>query len=123
MKYKYDVNQECFIREDGLGKKFHINISEARRIMTLYNLGNNVPQIRNKIDFSSNKVYESSVNNFINQVNNGNIDLDGDYPAPSHYVTELTYEERISNLEKRMSNLEEKFEVKPKKSLRERLGL
>ena len=35
MKYEYDVDGEYFVREDGLGKKFHINITEARRIMTM----------------------------------------------------------------------------------------
>ena len=125
MKYNYDVNKECFTREDGLGKKFYINISEARRIMTLNSLGLSIAEIRNKIQFQSGKVYESTINNFINQVMNGNIDLDGDYPAPSNYVADLTTGERISNLEARVTDLENQLmnRKSEKKSFRERLGL
>ena len=52
MNYKYNEEKECFIREDGLGKKYWINSSEAQRIMTLYDLGNSIGEIRNKITFS-----------------------------------------------------------------------
>ena len=123
MKYNYDVENECFIREDGLGKKFHINITEARRIVTLHDLGNNVSEIRNKIQFQSNKVSEITIRNFLKQIGNGNIDLTGDYPAPSNVVFELTLEERISNLEERVKELEDKKEAVKTVSWRERLGL
>jgi len=123
MKYNYDVENECFIREDGLGKKFHINITEARRIVTLHDLGNTVSEIRNKIQFQSNKVSEITIRNFLKQVGNGNIDLTGDYPAPSNVVFELTLEERISNLEERVKELEDKKEAVKTVSWRERLGL
>lgn len=124
MRYNYNVEDECFIREDGLGKKYFINITEARRIVTLQNLGNSIPEIRNKISFQSNKVSESTIANFLNQINKGNIDLSGDYPAPSNAVFELTLEERISNLESRMSELENKKEPTVKSvGWRERLGL
>ena len=124
MKYKYDVDNEWFVREDNLGKKFHINITEARRIMTMVNLGNSIAEIRNKISFSSNKVYESTINNFINQVEKGNISLDGDYPAPKVVLEDLTVAERISKLEDRVTALEE-LQDKPVEriSWRERLGL
>ena len=123
MKYNYDVENECFIREDGLGKKFHINITEARRIVTLHDLGNTVSEIRNKIQFQSNKVSEITIRNFLKQIGNGNIDLTGDYPAPSNVVFELTLEERISNLEERVKGLEDKKEAVKTVSWRERLGL
>lgn len=123
MKYNYDVENECFIREDGLGKKFHINITEARRIVTLHDLGNTVSEIRNKIQFQSNKVSEITIRNFLKQIGNGNIDLTGDYPAPSNVVFELTLEERISNLEERVKELENKKEAVKTVSWRERLGL
>ena len=69
MNYEYDINQECFIREDGLGKKFFINSTEAHRIMNMYNLGNSIGEIRNKISFRNpSKVTESTIKNFINNV-------------------------------------------------------
>ena len=124
MKYDYDIEKEAFIREDGLGKKFHINIVEARRIVTLHDLGNSISEIRNKIQFQSNKVSETTIKNFLKQVENGNIDLNGDYPAPANAVFDLTLEERISNLEERVNELEShKCDCSPKKSFRERLGL
>ena len=124
MKYKYDIDNEYFVREDNLGKKFHINIIEARRIMTMFNLGNSIAEIRNKISFSSNKVYESTINNFINQVEKGNISLEGDYPAPKVVLEDLTFEERIKELEERVTALEDKQDATVNKiSWRERLGL
>ena len=123
MKYNYDIDKECFTREDGLGKKFYINITEARRIVTLSDLGNTVSEIRNKIQFQSNKVSEITIRNFLKQIGNGNIDLTGDYPAPSNVVFELTLEERISNLEERVKELEDKKEAVKTVSWRERLGL
>lgn len=110
MKYEYNIEKEAFIREDGLGKKFHINITEARRIITLHDLGNTISEIRNKIQFQSNKVSESTINNFINQVEKGNIDLNGDYPAPSNVIFDLTLEERIDNIEEAINRIEEELE-------------
>ena len=57
MRYEYDEKQECFIREDGLGKKFFINSTEAHRIINMYNLDRNllvneenIEDILNKLD-------------------------------------------------------------------------
>ena len=121
MKFNYDVEEECFIREDGLGKKYFINITEARRIVTLQDFGNTVPEIRNKIQIKSNKVSESTISNFLNQVKKGNIDLNGDYPAPSDVVFELTTDERVRNLEERLNSIEDMLNKKV--TWRERLGL
>ena len=138
MKYNYNVEQECFIREDGQGKKYHINITEAKRIVTLDNLGNTASEIRNKIQFQSNRVSESTITNFLNQIEKGNINLSGDYPAPVNVVMDLSVDERISNLEDRVKTLEDKFselksdcfvsafageQKEPKKSWKQRLGL
>ena len=107
MKYNYDSDKECFVREDGLGKKFYINSSEALRIMSLHELGNTVPEIRNKMTFHSKKVSESSINNFINNVKQGNIVVDGDYPVPT--VEDLTIEQRISRLEDELDEFKVKY--------------
>ena len=107
MRYDYDVKNECFVREDGLGKKFFINSHEAQRIMTMVDLGYSIPRICNKIQFASDKVYESTVANFINNVNEGNIIVSDEYPAPNGVIESLTVEDRISRLEERISSLEE----------------
>lgn len=112
MKYNYDVKNECFVREDGLGKKFFINSQEAQRIMTMVDLGYSIPRITNKINFASDKVYESTVANFINNVKDGNIIISNDYPAPDGVIRELTVEERINRLEERVTALEELKENK-----------
>ena len=110
MKYNYNTDLECFVREDGLGKKIWINSSEAHRIMTMYSLGNSIGEIRNKIEFvNSRKVTESTVKNFISNVNMGNIILDENYPAPVKLVEEMTDNDRICKLEERVTNLEDKI--------------
>ena len=107
MKYNYDAKNECFVREDGLGKKFFINSHEAQRIMTMVDLGYSIPRICNKIQFASDKVYESTVTNFINNVKEGNIIVSDEYPAPNGVLESLTVEDRISRLEDRVTALEE----------------
>jgi hypothetical protein len=108
MKYRYDADNEYFVREDGLGKKFHVNSIEAHRIMTMYNLGNSIGEIRNKIKFSNpRKVTESTIKNFIVNVENGNIELSDDMPVPINDVMEITLDERVLSLEQRVSVLED----------------
>lgn len=119
MKYVYNTDKECFEREDGLGKKFWINSSEAHRIMTMYSLGNSIGEIRNKIRFvNARRVTESTIVNFIKNVNDGNIELDKDYPAPVKMVESLTDSDRINNLEERVSKLEELLEDKKESKVR-----
>lgn len=108
MRYKYDASRECFIREDGLGKKFYINSTEAHRIMNMYSFDNSIGEIRNKIQFNHpRKVTESTIKNFINNVKNGNIELTDDLPAPVEDVMNITMDDRMESLEQRMSVLED----------------
>lgn len=97
MRYNYDSNLECFVREDGLGKKLWINSVEGQRIMTLHKLGNSISEIRNKITFNSRKVRESTIEAFIRNVKNGDIIIPSDAPMPVN--ESLTVEERIQKLE------------------------
>ena len=120
MKYNYDVKNECFVREDGLGKKFFINSHEAQRIMTMVDLGYSIPRICNKIQFASDKVYESTVTNFINNVKEGNIIVSDEYPAPENAIRELTVEDRISRLEERVSTLEDLMNDKKEEPITKR---
>ena len=107
MKYNYNSELDCFVREDGLGKKIWITSTEAHRIMTMYDLGNSIGEIRNKINFAKPKrVTESTIKNFINNVADGNIVLDDNLPAPDIVYTELSLDEKVNNLEERLNTLE-----------------
>lgn len=99
MKYNYNSNLGAFVREDGLGKKFWITMVEAQRIMTLYELGNNPAQIGAKIQFKSSKTTISSINTFINNVENGNIVLTTDVPVSVDEFEDISMEARITKLE------------------------
>ena len=107
MKYKYDAKQECFIREDGKGKRFLINSTEAMRILTLQKLGYGVAKINRKIDFSSKKVSESTIQNFIKNVENGDIIIDDSLPAPRVDYDDLALSDRVQMLESKVEALEE----------------
>ena len=109
MKYEYNSSLECFEREDKLGKKFYINSNEAQRIVTMRELGYSIGRICAKIQFNSDKVYESTVANFLKNVDEGNIIVNGDYPAPKGVIKELTVSDRIISLEERVTALEEQL--------------
>lgn len=119
MRYNYDSDKECFVREDGLGKKLWINSVEAQRIMTLRNLGNSISEIRNKITFHSRKVSESTIENFIRNVEDGNIDIPTDAPMPVN--EDLTIEERISRLENDLAEFKERFDTVPRESFSDKV--
>ena len=108
-KYRYNSDFECFERfKDGkpFGKKLWVNILEARKIVTLYNLGNSIGLIQSKMTFSSKKATGHTVKTIIQLYENDEIELDGDYPAPSKDFNDLTVEGRISALEDRIEVLE-----------------
>ena len=122
MKYNYNASEECFIREDGLGKKFHINSSEAQRILTMRDLGYTIPKICNKISFNSGKVYESTVKNFLKNVDNGDLVVSEDYPAPKQQVMELSFEDRLNRLESEFEEFKKKInDSTPDKSISDKV--
>ena len=112
-KYKYNSDLECFERFDKkgypTGKKLWVNIVEARKIITLYNLGNTVGLIQSKMTFSSNKASGKTVETIVRLYENEDIELDGDYPAPSKDFDALNVDGRIDGLEDRIKSLEDKF--------------
>lgn len=99
MRYNYNSSIGAFVREDGAGKKFWITMVEAHRIMTLYELGNSPNQIGVKVQFKSPKTTVSTIINFINNVENGNIVLDTDVPLPVDEFEDISVEARITKLE------------------------
>ena len=101
VKYEYRPELEVFKRVDNRGPALKFNIVEARRIQTMLELGNKIPTIYSKIDFVNN-VSMTNLRTFVNNLNDGNINLDGDYPAPKESIYDLDVEARLSRLESDM---------------------
>ena len=112
MKYEYDSNREVFKRVDGNGRYLKFNIEEARRIKSLRDMGTPVSSIHRKINWS-NDISETQLRTFIENIEKGNIPLDGDYPIPvrknprTDKITEL--ENKIDELDSRMTDMENRF--------------
>ena len=107
MKYTSNKELECFEREDKLGKKICINNIEAQRIVTLHELGNTVPEIRNKITFHSKKVTQSTIESFLKNVKRGDIVVPTDDIIPVH--EDLSIEERIKRLEDDLEEIKQRL--------------
>ena len=122
MKYEYNADLEAFERTDKKGNKLWFNMYEAQRIMTLYHLGYTPNKISTKMEFHSNKVGMSSVKTFIDNVNNGNIVIDNDAPAPVELIEDMTLEARVSRLEQDLEEFKKKFEdPKPNEGISEKV--
>ncbi len=99
VKYEYDALVEGFRRVDNRGRVLPINISEARRIESLHRVGHKVSDIYYQINFSQ-KVSLTTLKTFIRNLDDGNINLEGDYPAPKVLVDEFDVEAKIATLER-----------------------
>ena len=111
VKYEYDIERECFRRVDNRGRPLMINITEGKKVESMLNLGYPVAQIYRKIDWV-NDINETNLRTFVRNLNNGNIDVSGDYPAPQIVFEGLTIdglEDRIAKLEEIVKSHEEKF--------------
>ena len=108
VKYEYNVEQEVFRRVDNRGVPLKVNIVEARRIKSMMDLGLKATTIIQKIDFV-NKISITNLKTIMNNIENGNINLDGDYPIPTRNLEDINYDIRISNLEERVEKLEVKL--------------
>lgn len=127
VEYVYNVELEMFRRVDNRGPSLPFNITEARRIESMMNLGIKAPSILKKIDFV-NEVSMTNLRTFMNNLESGNIvGLDNDYPVPTGQFVEIDNEARLKNLEDRVTRLESRTcscnENKENKTWRERLGL
>ena len=89
VKYEYDIERECFRRVDNRGRPLMINITEGKKVESMLNLGYPVAQIYRKIDWV-NDINETNLRTFVRNLNNGNIDVSGDYPAPQIVFEDLT---------------------------------
>lgn len=110
VKYFYDVDEEGFRRVDRRGRILPINIVEARRIQSLLDLGWGVDAIHNKMVYTQN-VSKTTTKSFIKNLKEGNIDLEGDYPAPTKQMENMDLEARITKIEQEIAELKAKETV------------
>lgn len=106
MKYIYDVEKECFKREDNRGKPLYVNITEAQKIALQLDLGYPLTQIEGKIALANPQGTATTIKSFIRNYKQGNIIMPEDAPVPVRIFDEMTDSTRIDNLEKRVSILE-----------------
>lgn len=106
VQYEYDIEEEGFRRVDRRGKILPINIMEARRIASLLDLGWGADAIHNKMVYTQSGVTRTTTKSFIKNYRNGNINLDGDYPAPVKVMEAMDTEVRLNDLDNRVANLE-----------------
>lgn len=109
MKYEYDEVDECFKRVDNRGRHLKINIVEARDIDNLLNLGYSVSQVYQKLNLD---VTVYTLRTFVNNLREGNINLDEDYELPIRSTPRSKYEEwddRISRLEDDLATFEKVY--------------
>lgn len=107
VKYYYDVDEEGFRREDRRGRILPINIVEARRIESLRNLGWGVDAIHKKMVYTQ-TVSKTTTRSFIKNLEAGNINLGGDYPAPTRQMENMDMEARLSRVEEKIDSLEKR---------------
>lgn len=105
VKYEYDIEVEGFRRVDRRGRILPINITEARRIASLIDLGWGVEAIHNKMVYTQ-QVSKTTTRSFIKNYKEGNINLDGDYPAPVKVMEHMDTEAKLKELEERVNKLE-----------------
>lgn len=107
VEYKYNEEIEMFRRVDNRGPSLKVNIVEARRIKSMMDLGIKAPTIMKKIDFVNN-ISMTNLRTIMSNIQNGNIDLDGDYPIPSGQIKDMDIEIRINQLEKDLNEFKRK---------------
>lgn len=108
VKYEYDVDEEGFRRVDRRGRILPINITEGRRIASLVDLGWGVEAIHGKMVYIQ-PVSKTTTRSFIKNYKEGNIDLDGDFPAPIKVMEHMDTEAKLNELEGRVKSLEDGF--------------
>ena len=106
VKYYYDIDEEGFKREDRRGRMLPINITEARRIQSLLDLGWGVDSIDKKMNYTSPMATPTTTKSFVKNLKEGNISLEGDYPAPSKVMEHMDLEARLNAIEQRLDALE-----------------
>lgn len=104
VEYEYRPDLEVFRRVDNRGPSLKVNIIEMRRIKSMMDLGIKAPTIMKKIDFV-NPISITTLRTIMSNIEDGNIKMDGDYPAPSLIVHDMDLEARVTQLERKMDKL------------------
>lgn len=107
VKYEYRPDIEMFRRVDNRGVSLKVNIVEARRIESMMKLGIKAPTIMSKIDFVNN-ISMTSLRTIMDNIEQGNINLEGDYPAPVEVLEDLSIEARMDRLEEDLEEFKRK---------------
>ena len=105
VRYEYRVDEEDFKRIDNRGRPIKINITEARQIESLLNLGYSITKIYDKVDFYED-VSITTLRTFVRNLKEGDIDLEGDYPAPVYIKKDIDLEARVFKLEQDIGKFE-----------------
>ena len=108
VKYEYDVDEEGFRRVDRRGRILPINIVEARRIASLLDLGFGVDTIHKKMVYNQD-VSKTTTRSFIKNYREGNISLEGDFPAPTKVMEHMDTEAKLTEMDNRIKSLEDRF--------------
>ena len=109
VKYKYDVESECFRRVDNRGKPLWVNVTEAQSIALKLDLGYSITQIEGKVSLANPQGTVTTIRSFIKNYRAGNIEIPSDAPLPVRAFDEMSDSSRIDNLEKRVERLEDIF--------------
>lgn len=110
MKYEYNVKLEAFKRIDNRGKPLFVNVIEANRIVHLLNLGYSISEITTKVTLSNPKGTATTLNSFIRNYKQGNIEIPTDVPSPRRQFESMTDNDRLNSLEERVIKLEKLME-------------
>lgn len=108
VKYEYRPDLEVFRRVDNRGPSLRVNIIEMRRIKSMMDLGIKAPTIMKKIDFV-NGISMTTLRTIMNNIEEGNIDMEGDYPAPSIIVRDMDLEARVGRLERDVEEFKQRM--------------
>ena len=104
VKYVYHPDIEMFRRVDNRGPSLKVNIMKARRIKSMMDLGMKAPTILTKIDFV-NPVSMTNLRTIMNNIEDGNLELEGDYPVPTEQLRDMDLEIRVTRLEEDFEKL------------------
>ena len=108
VKYEYNPEIEMFRRVDNKGPSLKVNIVEARRIESMMQLGIKAPTIMKKIDFVNN-ISMTNLRTIMSNIEQGNLKLEGDYPAPVATLDEMSIDARMDRLEEDLEEFKEKY--------------
>nr|DAF73437.1 MAG TPA: Manganese responsive transcriptional regulator member, ferric uptake regulator, apo [Caudoviricetes sp.] len=89
MKLIWNEEEECFKNENNKGKRYWLTRREAERIIQSHGLGYTPAEIYEAEMFQSTKITASTIKNFINRFEKGDVVFDDKRQTLQEEVTEL----------------------------------